>query len=397
MPREEKMPVIPEVCGDLLSNRESIARRVTDVCMAASPSVTPRGKRYTREAMEVHMANSIEVFLRLAGDLRTELTTDVEWELQQRAWDWSATALRDEFLDLHTLLRYSRSAHSEVVRILLDALPDDRLLQCMRPIGEWHASFFGKAHRNAVRLMESSPAVYALQRREDHARNWALDAVALEETPSWNVLSHLPQRVFVLMLRSDETAVRKLMDIRQRPEWWWTVWRPDRAHLSVVGDLDAAPATWLDDSLDVLCSGATIGAAVVAVEATRDEVPRSLAHVRRWIATQPVRPVRAASVLTGPKIDVLSAVAGDTATSARLSRLLADLDTGNGLRESLDEFLKNDLNLARTAERLGVHRSTLTYRLDRIARSSGVDPRSVSGAAVWWLVLTLGDTYPDSV
>lgn len=50
------------------------------------------------------------------------------------------------------------------------------------------------------------------------------------------------------------------------------------------------------------------------------------------------------------------------------------------LVETLEVFLKANLNLTQTAEELGVHRNTVIYRLDKITDLLGRDPRIFEGA-----------------
>ena len=50
-----------------------------------------------------------------------------------------------------------------------------------------------------------------------------------------------------------------------------------------------------------------------------------------------------------------------------------------------EEFLDNNLNLSETARKLYMHRNTLTYRLDRIPRATGLNSRNFSDAATFRL------------
>lgn len=43
--------------------------------------------------------------------------------------------------------------------------------------------------------------------------------------------------------------------------------------------------------------------------------------------------------------------------------------------QTLEAFFEYDMSLTRTAEKLGIHRNTLVYRLDRITETLGLDPR----------------------
>lgn len=50
------------------------------------------------------------------------------------------------------------------------------------------------------------------------------------------------------------------------------------------------------------------------------------------------------------------------------------------LLHTLEAFLSSDLSLTKTAERLGIHRNTVIYRLDRINEKIGKDPRKFNQA-----------------
>lgn len=61
------------------------------------------------------------------------------------------------------------------------------------------------------------------------------------------------------------------------------------------------------------------------------------------------------------------------------AHLFDDLDDPE-LIETLEVFLKANLNLTQTAEELGVHRNTVIYRLDKITETLGRDPRAFEDA-----------------
>ena len=63
----------------------------------------------------------------------------------------------------------------------------------------------------------------------------------------------------------------------------------------------------------------------------------------------------------------------------RLAERVADVASRPGLWETLRELYQADLDRGRTARRLGVHRSTLDYRLSRVEQLAGISPTSVQG------------------
>jgi carbohydrate diacid regulator len=55
--------------------------------------------------------------------------------------------------------------------------------------------------------------------------------------------------------------------------------------------------------------------------------------------------------------------------------LLERLGENTEVIQTLEAFFEYDMSLTKTAEKLGIHRNTLVYRLDRIAETLGLDPR----------------------
>jgi len=55
--------------------------------------------------------------------------------------------------------------------------------------------------------------------------------------------------------------------------------------------------------------------------------------------------------------------------------------------ETVRVFFENDLNLSTTAKKLYLHRNTLTYRLDRIRRETGLDLRTFKDAAAFKAIM----------
>ena len=55
--------------------------------------------------------------------------------------------------------------------------------------------------------------------------------------------------------------------------------------------------------------------------------------------------------------------------------------------ETVRVFFENDLNLSTTAKKLYLHRNTLTYRLDRIHRETGLDLRTFKDAAAFKAIM----------
>lgn len=59
------------------------------------------------------------------------------------------------------------------------------------------------------------------------------------------------------------------------------------------------------------------------------------------------------------------------------------------LLETVDMFFRCDLNLSVTARKMFIHRNTLTYRLDKIQRATGLDIRKMRDALIFRLLTAL--------
>ena len=68
-------------------------------------------------------------------------------------------------------------------------------------------------------------------------------------------------------------------------------------------------------------------------------------------------------------------------------RLLGPLDADQDLRITLETFLRSNLSPSVTAEALHIHRHTLTYRLDKIARLTDCDPRDFEAAVRFYIAV----------
>jgi purine catabolism regulator len=71
-----------------------------------------------------------------------------------------------------------------------------------------------------------------------------------------------------------------------------------------------------------------------------------------------------------------------------LGPLAGDDERATGLRATLFAFLDHDLRWGDTAANLGIHRQTLTYRMEQVERSTGRDVRVTKDIAELWLART---------
>lgn len=74
---------------------------------------------------------------------------------------------------------------------------------------------------------------------------------------------------------------------------------------------------------------------------------------------------------------------GDLQKKAKIAaKVLSAVDHSKSLSPTLKKFFENNLSVAETANKLGVHRNTVIYRLGRIADEIGLDPRIFQEAVV---------------
>lgn len=66
-----------------------------------------------------------------------------------------------------------------------------------------------------------------------------------------------------------------------------------------------------------------------------------------------------------------------------------DIFNDEEMIDTSEEFLENSLNVSETARKLYLHRNTLTYRLDKIERSTGLNIRKFSDAITFRLITIL--------
>lgn len=132
---------------------------------------------------------------------------------------------------------------------------------------------------------------------------------------------------------------------------------------------------------ELSCVGRGDAGPAVAVQTAPADVPAAHAQALDLLALAPS--IGASPVLVTPD-DALPErlLAGDDEVAGRLVALLDRLDAHPGLRETVEVFLDCDLDRSATAERLHVHRRTLTQRLHRIRSLTGYDPRTSRGVQV---------------
>lgn len=381
--------VLAETADAMLGDLDKLVRGFTEL----SPehrALDEVVRRNNAADMAISLSNSIALFLRLARDLRPTVETDHEWEMRGASLGWARRVMNSGVVDLPGLLKISTSAHVIVMRQLLSAIPDDHVVGLLSPLGQWHDTFFTEAHRHALESLRTVPPLHGRQRTGDQHRNWLLNVLTSSHASVDDYADQVPARLFVVVLRAAPPVLRTVLDGEERLDSWWTVWRPTPEQLIVVGDLARAAGDWLGDTLLALRPDSSTEGVIAADSGSLAELRGILAVLRAKVAEYQPRPLRPAEVLSGRRLTVLDSVSANPAATDRFARMLAQLSGAGELTRSVQTLLTCDLNLSKAAELLAVHRSTLVYRLDRVARLTGVDPRTTEGAALWWIALGIG-------
>ena len=162
-----------------------------------------------------------------------------------------------------------------------------------------------------------------------------------------------PQRAFVVA-RHDEVVAVVPVYVRRGP-------RELRAGLARTGErLLRTHGVRLRAGVSTVCCG------LAEVARGYGEAERALRHVDGDAAVVALEEV--------PLFEYLTEGADDTARRL-VPRTAALLDADGALAETLRAYAASDLNVARTAQRLGLHPNTVHYRLRRVHQLSGRDPR----------------------
>ncbi len=66
-----------------------------------------------------------------------------------------------------------------------------------------------------------------------------------------------------------------------------------------------------------------------------------------------------------------------------------DIFNDSEMTDTAEEFLENSLNVSETSRKLYLHRNTLTYRLDKIEKATGLNIRRFSDAVIFRLITIL--------
>ncbi len=88
---------------------------------------------------------------------------------------------------------------------------------------------------------------------------------------------------------------------------------------------------------------------------------------------------------------------GDKKRKAKFAdKLLSRLDNYSNLQTTLEVFFENNLNITTTAEKIGIHRNTVIYRLDQLTKHIGLDPRLFDNAVTIKIALMIRSIQPSA-
>ncbi|MEV0001534.1 helix-turn-helix domain-containing protein [Micromonospora sp. NPDC050980] len=251
--------------------------------------------------------------------------------------------------------------------------------------------FVKTLHRAARRWRDLSPELLGVFLEESAARSGVPAAAQVARalldgslTPDLTAACGLPQPVdgyLVAALPCEADVVGPLAEHGRCD----LLWHHDRGELVLLTPVTGAAAgvdaarNRISEALRLLLP--TVGVPAVGVCRPQRQVGDAVRESRR------LRPFAVAAdlaeLLHAPEdLAVDRGVARLPEVAAGLCAVLAPLGSGRELRRTLRTLYRVDLHRARAAELLGVHRQTLTYRLNRIRDLTGVDPLSVRGVAV---------------
>lgn len=381
-------------CAGLLDRLPAVTDDAVTAGLAASPGVDLTGPRLTEATVRERNRDAVRLFLVLAGELTTDVAGDLAQSLQHNARLWAAECMGSGTITLHQVVRFSTAAHAVCLRTVVDALPDHTLPGLLGPLASWHNDLHRRAHAGAEAMLRTEVGT-GLQRDGDQWRNWLLESALVDDTTGGPLDTQAPTTAGLLVLRTGRAQVERILTRTARPPSWWTVYRATPDSIVVVVDLALAGPDWADAALDCVAPANGAVGAVVRHEGPGETLAASIRLTLALARSTPPGPVTRSRVVHGVQLRMAQALRA-CGVDDDLNRLLrAAADTSPDALATVTAFLGCDLRVAKAADQLGIHRSTLDYRLSRIARHSGVDPRTTGGAAAWWTALTVGRRTPQ--
>ena len=91
------------------------------------------------------------------------------------------------------------------------------------------------------------------------------------------------------------------------------------------------------------------------------------------------------NVLAGLPLSRIGYLKDEYFSGTKLTELLKNEE----LKKTIDDFLKNDLNVLKTSKQTFMHRNTLLYRIQKIKKMVGLDIRCFEDALIMKILLEL--------
>jgi hypothetical protein len=147
-----------------------------------------------------------------------------------------------------------------------------------------------------------------------------------------------------------------------------------------------------EDMIDVRFGVSMPAAGFAGIPSAYREAVLALSHAS---SAHPIVPLDALSAFESVLVGASATARAVIGSQARDLKALPDTDRAMTLA-TVRALASSDLNVKRAAQRLGVHPNTVRYRQERIAATTGHDPRTFAGLADLVCVIDLLDSQTDA-